>query len=288
MKYVIITAARDEESNIERTIQSVLAQTVQPSEWVIVNDGSRDKTGDIAERYAAQFQWIRALHRIDRGVRKSGGGVIETFTDGFFALTVKDWDFIVKLDGDLSFGPHYFEQCLLEFESDTKLGIGGGTVCLMTNSGEQVESRTDPRFHVRGATKIYRRACYEAIGGLLVATGWDTLDEVKANMLGWRTRTFPGPRLVHHRQTGAADGSWNDSMKNGLANYVTGYHPLFMACKCIRRMLRKPWSPSGIALWLGFMKGYLNHIPQVDDPAMIRYLRNQQWRALTLRPSLWN
>jgi hypothetical protein len=141
---------------------------------------------------------------------------------------------------------------------------------------------------VRGPTKIYRRECFEAIGGLIVAPGWDTVDLIKANMLGWKTCSFPHIRLVHLRPTGNAYGAWKDLVKNGLANYITGYHPLFMAVKCIRRTLRNPRSLSGPALWFGFMKGYIKRIPQVDDREMIRYLRRQQWRALTMRSNLWS
>jgi hypothetical protein len=152
------------------------------------------------------------------------------------------------------------------------------------------EAPNDPAFHVRGATKIYRRECFEAIGGLLRATGWDTVDEIKANMLSWKTLTFPHITLIHHRPTGTAYGLWSDWVKNGLANYITGYHPVFMACKCVKRVLARPTVGGmriGLGLWYGFMKGYFQRIPQVPDPAMIRYLRTQQWRALTFRRSLW-
>jgi hypothetical protein len=106
-------------------------------------------------------------------------------------------------------------------------------------------------------------------------------------MLGWKTVTFPHIRLIHHRPTGGAYGSWNDSVKNGMANYVTGYHPLFMVCKCLRRLFSKPHSFQAFGLFYGFIKGYLKNIAQVEDRAAIKYLRTQQWRALTLRSSLW-
>jgi len=134
--------------------------------------------------------------------------------------------------------------------------------------------------------KIYRRECFAAIGGLIQAPGWDTVDQVTAAMLGWKTRTFFDIPLVHHRPTGGAYGIWRDSIKNGMANYVTGYQPLFMACKCVRRTFRRPHR-AGVALWLGFMQGYWRRIPRVPNAAMIRYLRRQQWRALTFQSSLW-
>lgn len=76
MRYVVITPVRDEEEYIEGTIDSILHQTILPAEWVIVDDGSRDRTGSIADRYAAQYSWIRVVHRENRGFRKSGGGVV--------------------------------------------------------------------------------------------------------------------------------------------------------------------------------------------------------------------
>src|SRR5271170_928945 len=107
-RYVIITPVRDEEKYIEVTIESVVRQTTRPVEWMIVDDGSVDLTGEIIDRYAAQYSWIRVVHRANRGFRKSGGGVMEAFYDGFNALQCKDWEFIVKLDGDLSFAAEYF------------------------------------------------------------------------------------------------------------------------------------------------------------------------------------
>lgn len=166
-RYVIITPVRDEEKFIEATIESVCRQTIQPTEWVIVDDGSTDRTGDILDRVASQFPWVRVVHRLNRGFRKSGGGVMEAFHDGYTALECTDWDFLVKLDGDLSFAPEYFEECFEYFHRDPKLGIGGGEI--HHDWYGELKLEENPRFHVRGATKIYRRGCWEAIGGLWAA-----------------------------------------------------------------------------------------------------------------------
>src|SRR5262249_32695115 len=160
---------------------------------------------------------------------------------GFRTIRDPSWQFVAKFDGDLSFTGDYFEQCLRRFETNPKLGIGGGTICNEVNGALEVESKIDPAFHVRGATKIYRRECWEQIGGLIRASGWDTVDEVKANMLGWVTGTFGDVKLVHHRPAGEAYGQWSNLIKNGRANYVAGYHPLFMFLKCCRRMAVKPY-----------------------------------------------
>jgi biofilm PGA synthesis N-glycosyltransferase PgaC len=284
-KYVVITPVRDEEKFVEATIRSVASQTIRPTEWIIVNDGSSDRTGEIVDRCAAQFPWIHVIHRQNRGFRKSGGGVIEAFYDGYNALRHNDWDFVVKLDGDLTLAPDYFEKCFEHFGAQSKLGIGGGAICHEVNGELKVE--TNPKFHVRGATKIYRRACWEAIGGLWSAPGWDTIDEAKANMLGWKSDTFGELHLCHHRLTGSADGLVRDRIKHGLACYVSGYHPLFVAASCIYRIVHKPYIIGSFAMGYGFVKGYVNHVPRVDDTRLISYMRSQQLRRLCGLETIW-
>ena len=284
-RYVIITPARDEGAHIEATIRSVLRQTIWPEQWVLVNDGSSDTTGQIIDNYAREYSWMTPVHRPNRGFRKAGAGVMDAFLQGYSALRPRDWEFIVKLDADLSFAPDYFQSCFSEFAKDARLGIGGGSI--YHRDGDEVVLESNPTFHVRGATKIYRRQCWEEIGGLLRSTGWDTVDEVKANMLGWSTRSFAELKVVHHRFTGSADGAWKDSVKNGFANYVTGYHPLFMFCKCVRRLARKPSLTGSLGLACGFVRGYLSRAPRVPDPAVIAYTRSQQMRRLLFMNSIW-
>ena len=268
------------------TLASLVSQSARPLAWVIVNDGSNDGTGEIIDGATKEYTWIRAVHRPDRGFRKAGGGVIDAFYDGLALVSETPWDFLVKLDGDLSFGPNFFESCFERFDKNPRLGIAGGTICGMVNGTLIEESKGDPQFHVRGATKIYRKDCWQAIGGLHRAPGWDTIDEVKANMLGWKTMTFPELKLNHHRFTGNADGAWKNWVKNGLANYITGYHPLFMLAKCARRAFRSGAMTIPTGLGWGFFSGYLNRVPQAE-PEVVRYVRREQMKRLLFRESLW-
>jgi biofilm PGA synthesis N-glycosyltransferase PgaC len=284
-RYIIITPARDEEKYIERTILSVVQQTIRPVQWIIVNDGSRDNTGAIIDRFAQRYPWITATHRSNRGFRQAGGGVIDTFYDGYAQVASQEWDFIVKLDADLSFAPDYFQLCFGEFAKDPRLGVGGGAIYHEENGVLKLEP--NPIFHVRGATKIYKRRCWDDLDGLLHAPGWDTVDEVKANMLGWSTRSFLHLPVSHFRFTGAAEGAWKDCVKNGRANYVAGYHPLFMLVKSLRRVVKRPYLTGSIGLICGFISGYLQGACQVEDRALIRYTRTQQMRRLLLLDTIW-
>src|SRR5258705_4305470 len=194
--YVVISPVRDEGVYLRFTVESMLAHTIRPVEWVIVNDGSTDNTAAIIDEYASQHPWIRAVHRDNRGFRKAGGGVVEAFNDGYRALSNDNWQFIVKMDGDLTFQPDYFEKCLNNFQRDPRLGIGGGVICYIENSVKRIEFC--PEFHVRGATKIYRRACWEAIGGVLAGPGWGNNGGGKSNKLSLGTSSVLHHPLHHH------------------------------------------------------------------------------------------
>lgn len=285
-KYVIISPVRDEAAYIEKTLACVASQTVLPVQWILVDDGSSDRTAQIIDDYAQKYVWITALHRADRGSRVPGSGVMEAFYFGYQSIKSADWEYIVKLDGDLGMEPDYFEKCLKHFHDDPTLGMGGGMMYFMQEGVKVLE--THPRFHVRGPTKIYRRECWDAIGGLIKAPGWDTVDELKANMLGWRTYSFPELTLHHYRPTGAAQGAWKDAVKNGRANYISGYHPLFMMVKCFKRIIEKPYFLRAAGLMYGFFSGYFHKLPRVEDPRLIKYVRDQQLRRLLLRKSIWH
>jgi poly-beta-1,6-N-acetyl-D-glucosamine synthase len=284
-KYVVITPVRDEETYLPRVIESMTRQTICPQEWIIVNDGSKDRTKEIIDEAASNFTWVRAVHREDRGYRKWGAGIIEAFYDGFHSLNCQDWEFMSKLDGDLSFEPEYFERALESFRANPDLGITGGTLYHFRNGRKVIER--GPKFHVRGGTKIFRRACWDAIGGLWIGPGSDTVDEVKANMLGWTTMSAADLLMQHHRPTGASWGRWGGLVKDGKIDYVYGSHPAFLMAKSFVRLARRPYLVGSIALVYGYISACIDRIPRVDDPQLIQYLRRQQLARLTGGKTIW-
>jgi glycosyltransferase involved in cell wall biosynthesis len=260
-------------------------QSILPKEWVLVDDGSKDGTGQLINDAAKEYSWIRSVHRRDRGYRKWGGGIIEAFYAGYNALTCQDWEFLSKLDGDLSFGPEYFSEALRRFQTEPRIGIGGGILYHYEQGAKVIERH--PMFHVRGGVKIFRRQCWDAIGGLWIGPGSDTVDEVKANMLGWSTTSFPELQLQHHRPTGLSFGKWGGLVKDGRIDYVYGSHPAFLTVKAVVRLARRPYIIGSIALVYGYVAAALNRTPRVDDPQLIRYLRRQQIARLMGRETIW-
>ncbi|MBB6142873.1 glycosyltransferase involved in cell wall biosynthesis [Silvibacterium bohemicum] len=284
-KYVLISPVRDEEAYIAKTIDSVVSQTVRPAEWIIIDDGSRDDTGRIIDEYALRYPWIVALHRTDRGHRLAGAGVMEAFYSGYERLRSEDWEFIGKLDGDVILEPEYFETCLRRFTEDAKLGLCGGV--LYCEDDGQLKLDRHPENHVRGALKFYRRSCWNNIGGLIKSPGWDTVDEIHANMLGWHTKSFSDLKAIHNRPNGAAAGAWNDSVKNGRADYVSGYHPAFIVAKCAKRLLQKPYGVRSFAHAYGYLSGYAGKAVRIGNKDLVRYIRNQQIRRMLFLEGSW-
>jgi biofilm PGA synthesis N-glycosyltransferase PgaC len=297
-RYIIISPVRDEGRYLDTTIRCVVNQTIQPVQYILVDDGSTDDTLSIIQRWSAEYPWIIAVHRPNaasgtsqekhqrnRGRRARAAKEILAFYEGFHRHALPGWQFLVKLDGDVGLEPDYFERCFQEFERDGRLGIGGGEICHLQHGIPVVER--NPVFHVRGATKIYRNACWNDIGGVSSGAAWDSLDELKANMLGWKTHTFPGLHVLHYRYTGAANGAWQEAVKKGEWNYISGYHPLFMACKVIKNAMERPWLQGAAGLCYGFLRAFFLRTPQVNDKKLIRYIRGQQLRRLCSLPTIW-
>jgi poly-beta-1,6-N-acetyl-D-glucosamine synthase len=278
-----ITPARDEGRFLPGLIASMRNQTFKPDRWIVVDDGSSDSSGRIIDRAAARHSWIEAHHLPRREKRAEGGeSVIVRF------LQPEVWqrfDYILRLDADLSFDPDFVRALLDEFALDPRLGIAGPTLYEPARSGWR-EIR-QPMFHIRGAAKMYRRACFAVIGGLHSGLGWDTIDEVRAMMAGFKTRCFTGIRALHHRPQGAAGGRWRSSLAAGCAAYQAGYSPLFLAARAARTALTRRSPAAGLALAAGYVREYWRAGPRAASPEMVRFVRRQQIRRLTLRESLW-
>jgi hypothetical protein len=217
------------------------------------------------------------VNRPDKTIRQRGKAVIEAFYAGFETLNEK-YDFIVKLDGDVSFEPTYFESLLREFGADPKLGIAGGSLY------EQPDGKTWSRFtnkdEVRGCTKMYRFSCFEAIGGLIPAMGWDGIDEWTALSLGWNVRSFFEYKMYHYRFTGAATGLLNSYMEQGKGAYRISYHPIFLIARSIHCMANKPYIIGGLAMIWAYFLAWLRRDEKLANPAVVKFIRSTQMKKL--------
>jgi len=281
-RYVIISPVRNEEEFIRRTLQSVVDQTEPPALWLVVDDGSTDGTPSAVREFAQRAPFIELLTVTDnnRGTAKDRlrwAAEAIAFNVGLSHIDSGDYDFIVKLDGDLAFGPDYFASLLDEFDVDDRLGIAGGEFFAVQEGKSSRE--WNPTTHVRGATKMYRAACFRDIGGIESVYAWDTLDELRAQMAGWRTQTFGYP-VEHLRPCASRGGQLRGIARGGLGAYLLGYHPLFVCVRGIRESMMRPYVIRGFAFLAGFLAAAVRRPPRVADQPTIEYLRHQQMRRL--------
>ena len=220
MKYYIVIPAHNEEKFIGLTLNSLLAQTILPSKIVVVNDNSTDATAEIVSGFCAKHSFISIIENKSAAMHMPGSKVIMAFQQGYNVLD-DDYDLIVKLDGDLILPVNYFEQIIKHFNSDTSIGMAGGFAYIEKNGDWILENLTD-KDHIRGAFKAYRKACFEQIGGLKPAMGWDTVDELLCKFYGWKVSTDSNLKVKHLKPTGA---NYNKAAryKQGEAFYSLGY-----------------------------------------------------------------
>ncbi|MBN1597544.1 MAG: polysaccharide deacetylase family protein [Bacteroidales bacterium] len=282
--YYIISPARNEEKFIESTIQSVINQTILPKEWIVVNDGSKDRTEEIVKQYCSQYNWIKLINLPDRGYSKYGSGVVEAFYKAFDLIKDENFDFVVKLDCDLSFDKDYFRQIFIRFELNAKLGIASGHTYIQKNGKLIWEDA--PLDHTRGPSKVYKKECFEDIGGLKITLGWDNIDEVTARMNGWETRSYTELKLTHLRQLGSTIGILAGNRRHGYTDYITGYHPLYFLIKTIYRLFSKPIIIGSLSSFWGYFSACVRRVPKPIDKEFIKYIRKEQKKKL-LSNSFW-
>lgn len=278
---VVISPVRDEADYLRLTLDSIVAQTVRPVEWILVDDGSRDATPDIVREYAQRYAFIRLVERGDRGFRKLGGGVIAAFDFGREHILHADWRWIAKLDGDMSFGPRYIERMLAMLDAHPRLAAVSGKVYRAEGDGF-VEEHT-VREQVAGQFKLYRREAFEAIGGFVQHLAWDGIDVHTAAMKGWQTLSYHDREawLWHHRIMGSSDRSiYTGRLRWGRGNWYLGYHPLYAIAAGVNRMRERPYVIGGLLMIAGYFGAALRRLPRYDDPAFRRYLRGWQNRRL--------
>jgi biofilm PGA synthesis N-glycosyltransferase PgaC len=288
-KYIVVSPVRDEERHIELTIRSMVDQTVRPAAWVIVDDGSRDRTPEIVREYAAKYSFIQPVNHQRSGERHAGSRVVHAFNYGREVIRNVKFEFIVKLDCDLSFGPDYFEKLFEEFRADERLGIASGVYYeeMSNGSWEQVEM---PLYHAFGACKVVRASCFQDIGGFVTVPGWDTVDEIRAWSAGWSTRHFARLKTKHHKGEGTGIGRVRTSRMHGEIYYVTGGDPIFLVFKFLHRLTAAPFLISAFALASGYLQALVTRKPLLvtrsEALCYRRLLRQRLFKRESPNPSL--
>lgn len=280
MRYVLITPARNEAANIERTIQCVTAQTHLPLRWLIVNDGSTDETAALVRKHLQLHPWMELIempHHRDR----SFAAKAHCFNAGWKHLKGVDYDVIGNLDADLSFGTDYFEFLTMKFSADPALGVTG---TVFREEGYSSETHSyEGEQHVAGGAQLFRRQCFEDVGGYVPnkAGGVDWIAVTTARMLGWRTRSYREKWFDHHRRLGTAErGRLASAFSYGEKDYYLGNAPIWQAFRIAYRMAHRPYFLAGAALGLGYLSAIVRRIDRPVSAELMAFHRREQREKL--------
>lgn len=268
--YAAITPARDEQENLPRLAASLERQTLAPVRWIIVDNGSSDRTPEIARELAAAHSWVELCSIPGERDAVRGRPIVRAFMAGLDALGPEP-EIVVNLDADISFDPGYFECLLAAFEADPRLGIASG-------SGHELEDGRWRQRHLTGSTvwgaaRAYRRECLTGVLPLAERLGWDGIDEFRANARGWSTRTITDLPFRHHRPEGERDGAWRSRVEQGRVAHYMGYRPSYLMLRAAFNARRDP-AAAGL-LW-GYAGQLLRRAERERDEGARAYVRRQQ------------
>ena len=281
-RYVIISPCRDEAKFCRKTLDSVVAQSIRPALWVIVDDGSRDETPQILAEYAAKHDWIRIVTRRDRGGRSVGPGVIEAFYAGYDTIDPDQFDYLCKLDLDLILPERYFETLIQAMEAEPRLGNCSGKPYYYTASGQFVSEGCGDENAI-GASKFYRMGCFQQIGGFVRQVMWDGIDGHRCRMLGWIAQSWDEPhlRFTHLRPMGTSHkGIWTGRARHGFGQYFMGTSLAYITASAVYRMLERPYVIGSLAIWWGFVWSMIRRVRRYEDAQFRVFLRRYQWDCL--------
>jgi poly-beta-1,6-N-acetyl-D-glucosamine synthase len=284
-RYLLISPCRDEARYLRRTLDTVAAQSVPPTLWVVVDDGSTDETPTILADYARRLPYLRVVRRKDRGGRQVGPGVIESFYAGLETVQLEDFDYVCKLDMDLDLPARYFELLIERMESDPRLGTTSGKPWFIhPQSGLLVPEVCGDEMSV-GMTKFYRVACFKQIGGFVRQVMWDGIDCHRARMLGWIAESvdIEPLRFLHLRPQGASQkGIWTGRVRAGFGQYFMGTSPIYYLAVALYRLPSHPALIGSVAMLWGYFRSWLRGLPRYDDLEFRRFLRAYQHACLRM------
>jgi glycosyltransferase involved in cell wall biosynthesis len=285
LAYVLITPARNEERFIDGTINSVTTQTLLPKKWVIVSDGSTDRTDEIVRKYVGGYPWIEFIRRPEH-MERHFAAKVQCFNSGYEMLRTDDYDIIGNLDADITFGHDYFEFLLGKFAEDSRLGVAGTP---FVEGNVSYDYRFTNVEHVSGACQLFRRECFEEIGKYVPVEGGgiDWIAVTTARMKGWKTRTFLDRVCLHQRPMGtAASGTFRALYRLGRQDYFLGGHPLWQLCRAGFQMTRKPYVLGGLLVLAGYFGALAGRVERPVSPELVRFHRREQMQRLR-RAILW-
>lgn len=268
---------------MRQTLDSVVGQSLRPTKWVIVDDGSTDDTPAILAGYAARYEWISIVTRADRGARAVGPGVVDAFYSGYQTIDCSNFDFVCKLDLDLLLPPRYFEILIQRMNADPRIATCSGKSYIREDGRLVYERHGDDTS--LGMTKLYRSIRFQEIGGFVREVMWDGIDCHLCRMHGWIACSWDEPdlRFVHLRPMGSSQQSiYAGRVRHGYGQYFMGTGFVYLAASALSRVNQRPYVLGSLAIMWGWIRSAALQRPRYENLQFRRFLRRYQMRALLI------
>lgn len=280
MNFHIVIPAHNEADCIEKTLNSLVKQTLLPKQVVVANDNSTDETGNIVDGFARQFPFVRLVNSASSNLHLPGSKIIHAFYKGYDVLD-DDYDVICKFDADLIFPKNYLETLAQHFSNNPKLGMASGFCYIEKNDSWILENLTR-KDHIRGGLKAYRKACFLQIGKLKPSMGWDTVDELLAQYHGWQLLTDENLHVKHLKPTGQRYDKASKYLQ-GESLYKLRYGLLITLLSAGKLAYKK----RSFSLFKDYMAGYFMAKRNKVEPLVTRkqgkFIRKLRWDGILRR-----
>lgn len=281
-QYIIITPMRNEVRTVETTLKALLAQTLLPRKWIILDDGSSDGSELIVARYAQQYPWILHIKMKDRGYDFVGQGVADLLNYGLDMLKSEEpVEFVAKLDADMDFADDYFETMIREMRQQPYLGIVSGHPYVFEGGIKVFERHS--AFFPSGTARLYRASYLNDIGYFVSSVGWDTVDILRMRMHGYLTKICYNVPIHHMRRMGTRQGYINGMVRDGRNNYLTGYTPWFLVIRAFFNARYYPYLLRTACMIFGYFSAYFKGLPRAVTKQEYQFHAKLQKNRLQLR-----
>ncbi len=189
VRFLIIIPAHNEEQNLSFTLDSLQQQSGKDFKVVVVNDGSTDSTPDVIRKYTETDSRFETIN-LQKSEHQPGSKVVHAFKNGLQTQSVDEFDIICKFDADIILPENYLETVEKAFVNNPGYGLVGGLL-YVEKEGNWIYEGNSNKHHVRGPMKAYRKECFVQIGGLRETLGWDNIDSILLEHLGWKEVVLP-------------------------------------------------------------------------------------------------
>ena len=278
MKLAVIVSFLDEAAYLPTLLASMRSQTRKPDLLLLVDDGSSDRSAELAEAFAQECDYARAMRRPPRPPERDRLATAAELVSFLWAVDQlgDEYDLVAKMDADLKLSSDLFETVVSAFESDSQLGMAGPY--LSAKTGARLTRERCPAWHVRGPARFYRRACFNRISPIPPILGWDTIDEARARRVGWTTRSLEMPMgdTIHLRPTGSLQGSLRGARRRGIAAYASGMDPAWLVAGAVSRFFKERPRMLDAANYLsGWAVAYVRRHARAE-PELRAFVRREQ------------